>query len=100
MTLLNKLFGEPEEINGRERCPTYLSQQELAEIRRDFQDRTVHRLLDHIEAQRVEFEAEEAEVLRLRELFALVPHESRCNSRSNRKFDNRCNCIKSKVGPL
>lgn len=24
MNILSKLFGEPEEINGRERCPTYL----------------------------------------------------------------------------
>jgi hypothetical protein len=33
MNLLNKLFGKAEEINGRERCPTYLYRWSLLKTR-------------------------------------------------------------------
>jgi hypothetical protein len=34
MTLLNKLFGKPEEINGANRCPTYLYRWHVLSTRR------------------------------------------------------------------
>lgn len=33
MNILNKLFGKPEEINGRDRCPTYLYRWTLLKTR-------------------------------------------------------------------